>query len=91
MPFLMWDAPVWVDYSGTARPLWLAAEAGPERIALRDCFWSGVVLYREQRWAEAYNEFQKARGSESEDDPPLQFYLRKLEPLVLQLTQWPME
>ena len=72
-------------------PLWLAAEAGPERIALRDCFWSGVVLYREQRWAEAYNEFQKARGSESEDDPPLQFYLRKLEPLVLQLTQWPME
>jgi class 3 adenylate cyclase len=72
-------------------PLWLAAEAGPESIALRDCFWSGVVLYREQRWAEAYNEFQKARGSESEDDPPLQFYLRKLEPLVLQLTQWPME
>src|SRR5262249_25378030 len=72
-------------------PLWPAADAGPERIAQRDSFWSGVVLYREQRWAEAYNEFQKVRGSESQDDPPLQFYLRKLEPLVLQLTQWPLE
>ena len=50
-------------------PLWLAAEAGPERVAQRDSFWSGVVLYREKRWAEAYAEFQKARGSETEDDP----------------------
>jgi class 3 adenylate cyclase len=72
-------------------PLWLAAEAGPERVAQRDSFWSGVVLYREQRWAEAYNEFQRARGSETEEDPPLQFYLRRLEPLVLQLAQWPVE
>ena len=72
-------------------PLWLAAEAGPERVAQRDSFWSGVVLYREKRWAEAYAEFQKARGSETEDDPPLQFYLRRLEPLILQLTQWPAE
>ena len=72
-------------------PLWLAAEAGPERVARRDSFWSGVVLYREKRWAEAYAEFQKARGSETEDDPPLEFYLRRLEPLILQLTQWPLE
>jgi class 3 adenylate cyclase len=72
-------------------PVWLAAEAGPERVAQRDSFWSGVVLYREKRWAEAYNEFQKARGSETEEDPPLEFYLRRLEPLVLQLTQWPVE
>jgi class 3 adenylate cyclase len=72
-------------------PLWLAAEAGPERVAQRDSFWSGVVLYREKRWAEAYAEFQKARGSETEDDAPLQFYLRRLEPLLLQLTQWPAE
>ena len=72
-------------------PLWPAAEAGPERVAQRDSFWSGVVLYREQRWAEAYSEFQKARGSDEEDDAPLQFYLRRLEPLVLQLTQWPVE
>ena len=70
-------------------PLWLATEASPEHIARRDFFWSGVVLYREKRWAEAYTEFQKARGSEEEDDPPLQFYLRRLEPLALQLTETP--
>jgi class 3 adenylate cyclase len=72
-------------------PLWLAAEAKPEHVARRDSFWSGVVLYREKRWAEAYSEFQKARGSEDEDDPPLQFYLRKLEPLLLQLTELPFQ
>ena len=72
-------------------PLWLAVEATPEHIARRDSFWSAVVLYREKRWAEAYNEFQKARGSEEEEDPPLQFYLRRLEPLVLQLTESPFE
>jgi len=72
-------------------PLWLSADAGPERVAQRDSFWSGVVLYREKRWAEAYAEFQKARGSKPEDDQPLQFYLRRLEPLILQLTQWPAE
>src|SRR5437867_7294848 len=72
-------------------PLWLTADAKPEHIARRDSFWSGVVLYREKRWAEAYNEFQKARGSEEEEDPPLQFYLRRLEPLLLQLTESPLE
>ena len=70
-------------------PLWLATEAKPEHIARRDSFWSGVVLYREKRWAEAYTEFQNARGPEEEDDPPLQFYLRRLEPLALQLTETP--
>ena len=70
-------------------PLWLTAEAGPEHIARRDFFWSGVVLYREKRWAEAYTEFQKARGSEEEEDAPLEFYLRRLEPLALQLTEPP--
>jgi class 3 adenylate cyclase len=72
-------------------PLWLAAEARPEHVARRDSFWSGVVLYREKRWAEAYSEFQKARGPEGEDDPALQFYLRRLEALVLQLTESPLE
>jgi len=72
-------------------PLWLAAEAKPEHVARRDSFWSGVVLYREKRWAEAYSEFQKARGPEGEEDPALQFYLRRLEPLVLQLTESPLE
>ena len=71
-------------------PLWLATEAGPEHIARRDSFWSGVVLYREKRWAEAYTEFQKARGPEEENDPPLQFYLRRLEPLALHLTETPL-
>jgi class 3 adenylate cyclase len=69
--------------------LWLTTEAGPEHIARRDFFWSGVVLYREKRWAEAYTEFQKARGSEEEEDAPLEFYLRRLEPLALQLTETP--
>jgi class 3 adenylate cyclase len=68
-------------------PLWLANEAGPELVARRDSFWSGVVLYREKRWAEAYSQFQKARGPEGEIDPALQFYLRRLEPLVLQLAE----
>ena len=72
-------------------PLWRAEEAKPEHIARRDSFWNAVVLYREKRWAEAYNEFQKARGSEEEEDPPLQFYLRRLEPVVLQLTESPFE
>jgi adenylate cyclase len=72
-------------------PLCLAAEAAPERVAQRDSFWSGVVLYREKRWAEAYAEFQKARVSETENDLPLEFYLRRLEPLILQLTQWPLQ
>jgi adenylate cyclase len=67
-------------------PLWLAAEAKPEHIARRDFFWNGVVLYREKRWAEAYSEFQKARGPDNEDDAPLQLYLRRLETLALHLT-----
>ena len=70
-------------------PLWLATEARPEHIARRDSFWSGVVLYREKRWAEAYTEFQKARAPGEENDPPLEFYLRRLEPLALQLTETP--
>jgi class 3 adenylate cyclase len=70
-------------------PLWLTTEAGPEHIARRDFFWNGVVLYREKRWAEAYTEFQKARSSEEEEDAPLEFYLRRLEPLALQLTETP--
>jgi adenylate cyclase len=70
-------------------PLWLAAEAKPEHLARRDYFWNGVVLYREKRWAEAYSEFQKARGPNSEEDAPLQLYLRRLEPLALHLTESP--
>lgn len=67
-------------------PLWLAADAKPEHIARRDSFWNGVVLYREKRWAEAYTEFQKARGPDGDEDAPLQLYLRRLETLALHLT-----
>ena len=67
-------------------PLWLAAEAKAEHIARRDSFWNGVVLYREKRWAEAYTEFQKARGPDGDEDAPLQLYLRRLETLALHLT-----
>ena len=42
-------------------PLAFTADAPSELVARRDSFWNGVVLYREQRWAEAYNEFQRAR------------------------------
>jgi adenylate cyclase len=70
-------------------PLWLAAEAKPEHIARRDFFWNGVVLYREKRWAEAYTEFQKARGPDGEEDAPLNLYLRRLETLALHLTTAP--
>ena len=71
-------------------PLWLAADANPEQLTRRDCFWNGVVLYREKRWAEAYSEFQKARGPDDEQDAPLQLYLRRLEPLALHLAEAPM-
>jgi adenylate cyclase len=71
-------------------PLWPAAEAKPEQLARRDSFWNGVVFYREKRWAEAYSEFQKARGPNDEEDAPLQLYLRRLEPLALNLTEVPM-
>ena len=66
-------------------PLVLASEATPEQIARRDAFWNGVVLYREKRWAEAYAQFQKARGPNELEDAPLQLYLRRIEPLALHL------
>jgi class 3 adenylate cyclase len=65
-------------------PMALAADAPAELLARRDSFWNGVVLYREKRWVEALSEFQKARGGGAdEDDPPLNLYLRRLEPLAL--------
>jgi class 3 adenylate cyclase len=70
-------------------PVALALNATREIITRRDAFWNGVVLYREKRWAEAYAQFQNARGPEGEEDRPLQLYLRRLEPLALQLTSTP--
>ncbi len=65
-------------------PMALAADAPAELLARRDSFWKGVVLYREKRWIEALGEFQKARVGSDADDPPLNLYLRRLEPLALQ-------
>jgi adenylate cyclase len=70
-------------------PLAFSADAPKELVARRDSFWNGVVLYREQRWAEAYSEFQKARGPNHEEDAPLNLYLRRLEPLALHLMESP--
>jgi adenylate cyclase len=72
-------------------PVALALEASREQITRRDAFWNGVVLYREKRWAEAYSQFQNARGPEGEEDRPLQLYLRRIEPLALQLIDTPLE
>jgi adenylate cyclase len=72
-------------------PLMLATEATAEQIARRDSFWNGVVLYREKRWAEAYTQFQAARGPNGQDDAPLQLYVRRLEPLALHLVESPDE
>ena len=72
-------------------PIALALNASREIITRRDAFWNGVVLYREKRWAEAYSQFQNARGPEGEEDRPLQLYLRRLEPLALQLTNTPLD
>ncbi|MBA3881732.1 MAG: adenylate/guanylate cyclase domain-containing protein [Chthoniobacterales bacterium] len=66
-------------------PLTLAADATAEQIARRDSFWNGVVLYREKRWADAYSEFQKARGPDETRDAPLRMYLHRIEPLALDL------
>jgi adenylate cyclase len=65
----------------------LAADATAEEIARRDNFWNGVVYYREKRWGEAYAEFQKVFADNGSEDAPLQFYLRRLEPLVLHLVE----
>lgn len=70
-------------------PLAFTADAPTELVARRDSFWNGVVLYREQRWAEAYSEFQKARGPNNEEDAPLNLYLRRLQPLALHLMETP--
>jgi adenylate cyclase len=67
----------------------LAKSAKTEDVERRDNFWSGVVYYRERRWEEAYAAFQKSWGVNGHEDAPLQLYLRRLEPLVLHLTESP--
>ena len=61
----------------------LAENATAEEIARRDCFWMAIVFFRERRWTEAFAEFNRARGGNGQQDEPLQWYLRRLEPLCL--------
>jgi len=67
----------------------LAAKASPEELARRDRFWTGIVYFRERRWNEAFAEFSHARRENGEQDEPLQWYLRRLEPLLLRMTTEP--
>ena len=67
----------------------LAKSAKTEDVERRDNFWNGVVYYRERKWEEAYAAFQKSWGANGHEDAPLQLYLRRLEPLVLHLTESP--
>ena len=67
----------------------LAEQATPEEIARRDRFWTAVVFFRERRWNEAFAEFNRARGDNGQQDQPLQWYLRRLEPLCLNITTEP--
>ena len=66
----------------------LSEEATPEEVARRDRFWTAVVYFRERRWNEALAEFNRAR-SDGESDPPLQWYLHRLESLCLQVATEP--
>ncbi|MBA3543617.1 MAG: adenylate/guanylate cyclase domain-containing protein [Chthoniobacterales bacterium] len=61
--------------------LGLAEKATPEEIARRDRFWTAIVYFRERRWQDSLAEFNRAKGEQAEQDQPLQWYLRRLEPL----------
>jgi predicted RNA polymerase sigma factor len=67
----------------------LAEKATAEEIARRDHFWTAIVLFRERRWNEAFAEFNRARGDNGQQDQPLQWYLRRLEPLCLHMATEP--
>jgi adenylate cyclase len=67
----------------------LTENATAEEIARRDRFWTGIVFFRERRWKEAFAEFSRARGDNGEMDQPLQWYLRRLEPLCLNVANEP--
>jgi len=67
----------------------LAEKATAEEIARRDRFWTAIVYFRERRWNEAWAEFNRARTENGAPDRPLQWYLRRLEPLCLQMATEP--
>jgi class 3 adenylate cyclase len=69
--------------------LTLTKNATAEEILRRDRFWTGIVFFRERRWNEALAEFHRARGDNGEVDQPLQWYLRRLEPVCLNMMPEP--
>jgi len=50
----------------------------PERERSRDCFWRGVIYYREKKWDKALEEFQQSRIT-GIPDAALDFYIRRVE------------
>jgi class 3 adenylate cyclase len=67
----------------------LGEKASPDEVARRDRFWTAVLYFRERRWNEAFAEFTRARDGRTDEDRPLQWYLRRLEPLCLKMTTEP--
>jgi class 3 adenylate cyclase len=67
----------------------LAKTVTAEEVARRDHFWTAVVYFRERRWNEAFAEFNRARNAGADPDRPLQWYLRRLEPLCLKMATDP--
>lgn len=47
----------------------------------REAFWTGVILYRSQRIDEALECFVRARPNHGSVDPPVEFYVSRLENL----------
>lgn len=68
----------------------LASDASAEEMAARDSFWKALVYFRERRWTDAFTEFNRARRANSENDAPLQWYLRRLEPIMLHMANEPL-
>ncbi len=67
----------------------LVEKATAEEIARRDRFWTGIVYFRARRWNEAWAEFNRARTENGAPDRPLQWYLRRLEPLCPKMATEP--
>ncbi len=67
----------------------LAEKATAEEIARRDRFWTAIVYFRERRWNEAFAEFNRVRAENGASDEPLEWYLRRLEPLCQQTATEP--
>jgi len=67
----------------------LGEKATADEVARRDRFWTAVLYFRERRWNEAFAEFTRARDGQTDEDPPLQWYLHRLEPLCLKMATEP--